>query len=218
MPEDGDSVVCRVTSSDTCATNNPALSDPVVMTVSPSVPAAISLLNFTVANGSQVCYNATQEIIVSSDMSTYVVQAGGSATMIAGQRIVFLQGTTVEPGGYLHGYIAPGGPWCGPGISKAAAAGGDDGQNPAPWHAGEKSFFSVFPNPTRGTFSLRLTGEETSTPFSIEVYGMHGDRVLSANLNGTGLYEFSLSGKPDGVYFIRIVSPDKAGTGKIIKH
>jgi hypothetical protein len=82
----------------------------------------------------------------------------------------------------------------------------------------EQPFFSLYPNPTAGGFSLELRGLDETAELKVEIYGIFGDRVFSAVLNGKRKYDFSLAEKPVGVYFIRVVSGKHAGTGKIIKH
>jgi hypothetical protein len=51
----------------------------------------------------------------------------------------------------------------------------------------------------------------------VEVYGICGEKVLTKLLDGQYKHEFSLSDRPIGVYFIRVISGDKAETVKIIK-
>jgi len=76
------------------------------------IPATVTLLNIVVAGGETNCYNALQTIYVSGTGDTFTVQAGGSATMITGQNIVYLPGTTLDSGGYMHGYITITGNYC----------------------------------------------------------------------------------------------------------
>ena len=64
---------------------------------------------------------------------------------------------------------------------------------------------------------MELKGIDETAELRVEMYGMLGDRVLSANVNGKKKYDFSLAGKPDGVYFIRVVTGKYAGAGKIVK-
>jgi hypothetical protein len=184
------------------------------ITVIPGVPTQLPLANVTVANGQVICYNATQTITVAGNGTYYTIQPGGSATMIAGQNIIYYSGTTVLAGGYLHGYLAPGGPYCGAPLPIPASLTGQDELRFVP----EQPFFSLYPNPTAGGFSLELRGLDETAELKVEIYGIFGDRVFSAVLNGKRKYDFSLAEKPVGVYFIRVVSGKHAGTGKIIKH
>jgi len=77
--------------------------------------------------------------------------------------------------------------------------------------------YKVFPNPTTGTFFIELDGGKHSLPLSVEIYGMWGERVLTKDLIGKKLYQISLTGKPPGIYFIRVVPGTDVEIVKIIK-
>ncbi len=164
------------------------------------------------------CYNATQTIYVAgpppSNPTSFYVLSGGHVTLIAGQNILFYPGTKAVAGSYLHGSINPGGPWCS--MKEATMITVPDGEPETP-AAGEKSFFTVYPNPTSGQFTLELKNIEESATVRVEIYGLYGERLQSADLSGQMKYNLSLAGKPIGVYFLRVVSGNLAGTGKIIK-
>jgi hypothetical protein len=65
----------------------------------------LHLQNIDVTNGQDNCYDANKVIIVAGGGSTFNVQNGGRATLIAGEKIRCLDGTKVFPGGYMHCYI-----------------------------------------------------------------------------------------------------------------
>ena len=75
----------------------------------------------------------------------------------------------------------------------------------------------VYPSPTTGKFILELKGELPVYKVVVDVYDMIGEKVLTEILFGERSHEFSLSDRPVGVYFIRVISGDKAETIKIIK-
>ncbi len=179
-------------------------------TIIPAVPASIILTNDTVTNGEANCYDATQTITVAGNGTTFLVKTGGMATMIAGQNIIYLPTTTVQSGGYLWGYIAPAGPWCQTPSMPAVVMAEDEIPRSI-----QQSSIKVYPNPTTGTFILELTNDADHV--KVDIYGIWGEKVLSTVLSGDRKHEFSLSGKPVGIYFIRVVSGDKAETVKIIK-
>jgi hypothetical protein len=202
------------TSGSGCGSEN---SNIVTVTVNPAVPAQLTLQNENV--GDLRCFNATQTILVAgpppSYPTTFVVGIGGHVTMIAGHNIIYYAGTSVNSGGYLHALIAPNGPWCATKEASIAAVPGKEEEiNPV----ASKPFFSIFPNPTTGNFSLELKGHDESSLIQVEIYGILGERVLSKNLQGQRKFQFSLNGQSNGVYFVRVVISGKlAGTGKIIK-
>ena len=208
IPNNNDKIKCILTSNLSCTRTNPATSNSITMNVT-GIPTTITVIG-TITDTS--CYNANQTISIAGNGTTYTIRSGGSATMIAGQNIHYLPGTTVQSGGYLWGYIAPTGPFCvAPSLPVINPI-----ENETP-KGREKSFFKVYPNPTSGNFILELTGEVSSDNLQVDVYGIWGERILTAHLSGERKHEFSLSDRPEGVYFIRVITGDKAKTVKIIK-
>jgi hypothetical protein len=208
-PVNGDVVTCVLTSNADCITGNPATSNTVTMTVN-SVPATLELQNQTVS-GIQ-CFNAVQTIIVAGNGAFFSVPDGASATMIAGQNILFYPGTIVEPGGYMIGNIAEGGPWCVIPPMVAVVAGTGTSQMET-----EQPFYMIYPNPTTGVFTLEWKGKNIPEKWLVEIFDMKGQRIFSNGLDGENKHEFSLSGKPAGIYLIRVISEMNSGTTRIIK-
>ncbi|MCX6303596.1 MAG: carboxypeptidase regulatory-like domain-containing protein [Bacteroidetes bacterium] len=178
-------------------------------------PVTRTVQNETILNGQSTCYDATQTITVAGGGTTFIVSNGGSVTMIAGVNIDYLQGTRVYAGGYMHGKIAPGGPWCGVKSASFVEAGaGEDEKNPT---VAVKPEFRIYPNPTNDKFNLELTGRIQAEPVRVEIYGMRGEMVLSKTLPGERIHEFSLSGKPAGIYFIKVAAGETVMTAKLVK-
>jgi hypothetical protein len=162
-----------------------------------------------------VCYNALNTITVAGGGSTFAVQAAGSATFIAGQNILFLPGTSVQEGGYLHGYITLTNEYCGSIPPPLVAVKTGTEENSV---VSEKLAFRVYPNPTTGSFTIEMTGVTTPEATEIEIYGIRGNRVIKTNLSGASKQVISLEDQPSGLYFIRLMSEGTSATGKIIKN
>jgi len=208
-PVNGDVVKCVLNSSMSCKSGNPATSNLVTMTVVPLAPT-VNLSNVTVS-GTQ-CFNASQTITVAGSGSTFTVPAAASATLIAGQNILFNPGSVVKLAGYLHGYIAPGGPYCLTPSLPSVAMGNDEVNM-----AAGLSFFRVYPNPTSGIFTLELDRDISSEKLSVEIYDMKGEKILSLALPGERKHEFSLSGQPKGLYFLRVSADGLHGSSRIVR-
>ncbi len=179
-------------------------------------PSAITnVQNETISIGQSQCYDATQTITVAGGGTSFIVQDGGSATMIAGINIDYLPGTLIYPGGYMSGKIAPTGPFCGTKSASFVTA-GNNSKEIYP-DVVKKSGFRVYPNPTNGIFRLELTGDHLSEQVRVTIYGVYGDRVLSQVLSGEKTHEFSLAGKAAGIYFIKVVEGGQVFTSKLIK-
>ena len=191
-------------------------SDPVTVTVGAVVPPTRNLQNITVASNQVVCYDATQTINVAGNGTTFQVQNGGSATLVAGQNIRFFPGTAVHSGGYLHGYITTTGNYCGTKENTfiAGTSGLEDNENLL---LPNRSFFRVYPNPTTGNITLELNPELADSPALLNIYNMMGEVVLSEVLSGSEKNELSIAGHPGGVYFISFIQNNKIETKKIVK-
>jgi hypothetical protein len=179
------------------------------------VPVNQNLENISVSTGSTPCYGALQTITVAGAGTTFTVQNGGSATLVAGQNILYRPGTQVLAGGYMHGYIAPGGPFCVTGIPAVPVIAGEEESYPA---NDKQTSFTIYPNPTTGKFTLELTGIDFSEKVKVEIYGMKGEKVLAKELTGRKTHDFSLSEVPSGLYFVRVFAGEKAETMKLIKY
>ncbi|MEI7726449.1 MAG: YCF48-related protein [Bacteroidota bacterium] len=173
-----------------------------------------ALTNLTVGPGATPCYNAQQTITVAGSGTTFTVQNGGDATLVAGQNISFLPGTKVDQGGHLWGYITTTGSYC---VAPSAPFNTLNTDEPAALIQKESSLFRVYPNPTTGKFTLELNTELNDVEATVRIYGMLGEEVLQENLAGSRKTEFSLSERPNGIYIIRVMMGDKMGTAKVIK-
>jgi hypothetical protein len=82
----------------------------------------------------------------------------------------------------------------------------------------ESVAFRLFPNPTTGNFTLELTSDlTTSAPVTVEIIGMHGEKLMQSGFAGVRRHEMSLLGLPSGIYYVRVFHETFMGVGKIIK-
>ncbi|MEI6435786.1 MAG: carboxypeptidase regulatory-like domain-containing protein [Bacteroidota bacterium] len=177
-------------------------------------PATRTIQNETVLNGQTVCFDATQTITVAGGGTTFIVQNGGNVNLIAGISIDYLPGAWAKAGSYMHGRIAPTGPFCGVKAATFVTTGPGSEENSI---VVEKPNIRVYPNPTNGKFRMELTGNPQRDNFQVMIFGMRGEMVLSETLSGESGHEFSLSDKPAGIYFIKVVAGDNVLTSKLIK-
>jgi len=85
--------------------------------------------------------------------------------------------------------------------------------------AGEKLDCALFPNPSDGLFTVRFDSNKEQD-LNFEIYNMVGDLVHSQNwktVSGSNLRPVDLSGMPEGVYLLRVSSPDGFVSIKTIK-
>jgi hypothetical protein len=213
VPVNGDEVNCVVTSNAYCLSVNPATSNTEVMTVV-GVAETITVTG-NLADGQTSCYNATQTITVAGGGSTFTVQPGASATMIAGHNIIYLPGSMVRAGGYMLGRIATNDQYCGqqaPSIPSVLTGGGAE-----PAMEMQIPSFTIYPNPTSGNFTLEQKSETIFEKVRVEIYSMRGERVLAGEISGERKHEFRLPDLPQGLYFVKVVADGYAGTFKLVR-
>ena len=180
-----------------------------------SVLPFVNLNNIEISEGGNVCYNATQTITVAGNGTAFSVTSGGSATLIAGQNIVFLPGTNVTEGGYLHGYITTTGNYCENPSNKSVIS--STSKETSSNIAGTGNLFSVYPNPTNGRFSLELKDDVDFQYSNVQVYDLTGSLLVNEKMT-TNKKEFSLAGKNPGIYMIRVTIGNKTGSAKVVKY
>jgi hypothetical protein len=185
--------------------------------------APILAIGTTTVTGT-TCYNATQTITVAGSGNTFLVKNGGSATMIAGSKILYKAGTTVLNGGYMLGKITTNGTYCGAKSLEIVTAGpGEEQRNENPDSTVTRpdlegpAGFRLYPNPTTGSFTLEFTGQDLPENLSAYICDLRGSKVLDINLNGQRKQVISLENQPKGMYFIRILSEKHSETSKILK-
>jgi hypothetical protein len=208
-PANNDVVSCILNSNITCPSGNPATSNIITMTVN-EMPVNVVITSDTV-NWTD-CYHALLTISVAGNGHSFLVENGGDVTMIAGQQINFYPGTTVLAGGRLHGYIAPEGPWC-PQPVKSITLSAESAAPELP----SKPFFRVYPNPTSGDFTVALKGYIPGETMRLAVINMKGEIILQRELSNVLKTELSLSGKPSGLYLVRVESPTYQGSVRLFK-
>lgn len=174
------------------------------------------LQNISVTNGQLLCYDANYVIEVAGHGTTFTVQPGASATMIAGQQIFYLPGTKALAGSYMHGYITSTGAYC----PRAPVMTGipeetEDIKIPGAPMAG--TALKVYPNPTSGTLFIEISDPSKSSIAAVEVYSMTGKKFISEKFQTQSRFETNLSLQPPGIYLLRIITELETRTVKVIK-
>lgn len=169
-----------------------------------------------VGSGQTKCYQATQTITTAGAGKYFIVQNNATVHLIAGQSISMLQGTHFQSGSMVHAYIDLAGEYCS--NPKSVVSLPEELYKPVVrTKPDEKSFFTVYPNPTDGQFTLELNEVTDYSTITVEIFSMLGEKVISLELPLLKQYLFDLSSKQTGLYLIRVMKGDEVGVKKVIK-
>ncbi|MEI6436759.1 MAG: FISUMP domain-containing protein [Bacteroidota bacterium] len=179
-----------------------------------TMPSILTVSGLTINTGTDTCFNAAQTI----NVSNITIKTGGSATFISGGNILLQTATKVENGGYMKASITTNSSYCM--LNKSAITLNEE-ELPNEINTTKineaSDLFTISPNPTFGVFTLKMIDFETTQIIHLEVHSMLGEIVMQRKLFGQRQYDFDLTGKPKGVYFIRVLAGDKMGVEKLIK-
>jgi len=180
------------------------------------VPTQNNLNNIILENGENKCYDAGQEVNVAGNGTTFLVQSGGSATLIAGHTISLLPGTVVEHDGMLRAYITNTGTFC-TGVTAPVRQGEIISVVEPPPVPSQSGMFKIYPNPTIGRFTLELNPGVEPAAMTMLINGIRGENVMKQEVEAIRKKEFSIEEKQSGIYIIRLIMGDRVETAKIIR-
>ncbi len=182
-------------------------------------PTFESLHDITVHHGENVCFDATQTIITAGGNTYFIVEGGGSVSLIAGESIRMLPGTSVENGGYLHARITLEGEYCDTPVTKSLEEPVEEplAEQLVPAMPDKDVLFKVYPNPTTGEFTLELMDALAYKQVTVEVYGLRGERLFSENIPPMQQHIFTLEKQLPGIYVVRVTAGERTDNVRIIK-
>lgn len=190
------------------------------VTVSAGVPANLVIGTTNITWGQDNCYSATQIITVAGSGATFIVQNGGSAEMIAGQKIRFLPGSKINSGGYLHGWISISGPWCGTtkSITEITNFAAENDSVLRASSEGLNWIVNAWPNPNSGTLHLVVHSVDNVTPVQLSLCNLLGEKYFSREIAGEREQEISLNALQPGMYLLHLVQGAKSEVIKVIRN
>jgi hypothetical protein len=180
------------------------------------IPAIKVLQNVNVNNGQNNCYNATQQVTVAGNGTSFNVFAGGTATLIAGRQISFLPGTTVASGGHLWGYITAKGRYCGstlPPMAPVTLSDVEEVFSPG----SDESALKIYPNPNSGEFYIELPFENSKGDITVKIINLLGKVVVDRQFQAASRLNVNLGNQPDGIYIVRVTADGFDRSEKIVR-
>lgn len=181
---------------------------------STTTPVNQELANVVIPGVLTTCNDAQQILTVAGNGTTFIVENGGSVTLVAGNKISILNGAKVYSGGYLHGYITTTGNFCGTMLAPLMAS-NQVGETVGMKELEKTPLIKVYPNPSSDIVIVEVVG--TTEDACITVYSMLGRKLYQRQLKGEKMYQFSLSDRPVGIYMVRVQAGDQLEITKVIK-
>jgi len=131
---------------------------------------------------------------------------------------MILPGASVASGGYLRGYITTTGSYCGTLAPSLVANLEKEVALPVVF-AEQPHFIRIYPNPTTDIVVVELTGSESdgTTAANITVYTMQGGKLLQKSFDGESKFQFSLAGKPVGIYLVHVQEGERMEVARVVK-
>lgn len=183
------------------------------ITITSLLPTA-TLKNITISNGQGQCFDATQTIYVAGDGSYFLVESGGSAELIAGQNIIFRDGTHVKEGGYMLARITTTSDYCNQ--LKPIIATHDEEEQFDRQQIADGTFFNIYPNPATNIVTLELNREASNQTISIEILSIVGECIFKSEFPEAKKYLLDLTGRQAGIYLIRVMKGNDVSYAKLI--
>ncbi len=204
--------------NDTYVKSNPAniVNTLASFNINTTLPENKTLADITVQPGQPVCYNAIRHLIVAGNGTLFKVLSGGNVTLIAGEKISLMPGTTVNQGGYVHGYITETWNFCGGQNAPIVANNSENGLKTGVPESAVASA-KIYPNPTSGIFALETVNFSAATPVQVTLFSILGEITTQMQIDHVGPVTLSLEGKPTGIYILRIKQGSTLEYLKVIK-
>lgn len=163
-----------------------------------------------------LCFDAQKTLIIAGNGTTFIVQSSGLVNLVAGEKILLYPGTLVYSGGTLHGYITSTGTYCSVPSNPIVVNQEEKASTTTGLEILKDGYIRIYPNPTQGEFTVELSKNLVGVPIQTEIFGVRGEKVFSKDLTGELKHEFTLAGRPVGVYFVKVIAGDEVLTHKLI--
>lgn len=195
------------------------------------VPTFLDVPGISIGSGESLCFNAINTVILGGSGKVFIVEEGGHADVIAGERILIKHGTRVEAGGSLHARIST--EWCFPDdeqhlyppaiVYEDATPNETPPTLPAnealydPLDANSRFAFKVYPNPGHGIYTVELITNDNTMPVSISIHSMMGEVIATVDNVFCSQITIDIMDATPGIYLLRVLYNNRFGTEKIIK-
>jgi hypothetical protein len=181
------------------------------------VPPINQVQNIILGMDDADCFDATETVVLAGDETFFMVEDGGSAEIIAGENILFMEGSSVESGGYLHAWITLDDNYCSMYTNMLTITEEDAPDDNTAIQVQDNNCCKVYPNPTSDKFTLTLSNFGEYNNLFLEIYSMQGYLIIRNEWPLQDKYNLSLAGAQSGLYLVRIMAGGETCTCKLLK-
>ena len=191
-----------------------SLSMAFVITGSSGIPAEVEIDNATFPDGTDICFEAEQSIF----MSNTIVESNAKVLLVAGHSIHIYPDTHIKAGSEFIAAIDTTGAYCNGFITVSHP----HSPEPEPLVYDKpqviEPLFRLYPNPTPGWFTLELRDVDELKTITVQIFNIQGEVLVNSELPMQKQNRFDLSGKPAGIYIVRVMKDMEVGVERLIKH
>jgi hypothetical protein len=179
----------------------------------------VEITNTTFDTDEEICFNATDTIIVGDiEGNPVIFESDSRITLISGGSIIFLPGVHIQEGSYLNASITTDGTFCDelfPSIVEIDKGHKSisDGELNKPGNSSASLSMKIYPNPNKGNFTLEINHTTGNDEYII--YNYLG-AVIQKGISTGEKTEIDLKNPEKGFYIVRIINQQKALYSKIL--
>jgi len=170
----------------------------------------VVLCDKTILTGEDTCWSALNSIIAPGANSTFIVNDGGSATLVAASFIRLMPGFIAHFGCFFHAYISNTGCPEDPGDRIALII-------PQEPYFEDHLDIKLYPNPTSGNLNIEFNTSDKNSNKYVEVFDILGNELMNFMISGTNYYTIDMSKFTSGFYFLKVRIRDQIIIKKIIR-
>jgi hypothetical protein len=189
-------------------------------TILPPIPVNNTVTGDTISDGEVLCFDATNTLTVGGNSNSFRVNPGAQVTLIAGQKIRLLTGTSVDTYGYLHGYIASDNQYCFA-ATQPIVASKETAITPEPsgtsYNDSGLWSVNVFPNPVSDILNIRITGEQMEDVVHLAIHNLLGKEIMKKSMLFSPAFQWLVSNLPKGAYLFSIRQGNQHKLVKLIR-
>ena len=188
-------------------------------------PDFLSLQDTTLTD-SGYCFAALETLSIAGNGSYFHVENGAFATLAAGFSISFLDGTWIKNGSQLLAFIDSTGLFCNNNMLLSesdemihyAEASLALPTNDSEYLSGLPEIIRIFPNPTQGLISVKLSGFQDEDTLIVDFYNLQGTLIQRSVQYPELLHSFDVNHFQPGIYFLRIISTHTSVSARFVKY